>query len=78
MSSGSGSGLPPSQGLYDPQYEHDSCGLGFVVDLKGRKSHKMVLDGLKALENLSHIDAQVFRYYYQQTQHYQKLHYGRN
>jgi glutamate synthase (NADPH) large chain len=52
--SGSGSGLPSAQGLYDPQFEHDACGLGFVVDLKGRKTHKLVLDGLKALENLSH------------------------
>ena len=50
----SGSGLPSPQGLYDPQNEHDSCGLGFVVDLKGRKSHKLVRDGLQALENLDH------------------------
>ena len=49
-----GSGLPSPQGLYDAQHEHDACGLGFVVDLKGRKSHKIVRDGLKALENLSH------------------------
>ena len=50
----SGSGRPSPRGLYDPQYEHDACGLGFVVDLKGRKSHKLVRDGLKALENLNH------------------------
>ena len=31
-------GLPPKQGLYDPQFEHDSCGVGFVVDVRGRKS----------------------------------------
>ena len=31
------SGLPPAQGLYDPRHEHDSCGVGFIVDLKGRK-----------------------------------------
>ena len=49
-----GSGLPSPRGLYDAEHEHDACGLGFVVDLKGRKSHKLVLDGLKALENLSH------------------------
>ncbi len=49
-----GSGLPSPQGLYDPRHEHDACGLGFVVDIKGRKSHKLVRDGLKALENLSH------------------------
>ncbi len=50
----SGSGLPAAQGLYDPRNEHDACGLGFVVDLKGRQSHKLVRDGLKALENLDH------------------------
>ncbi len=52
MSSGSGS--PSPRGLYDPQNEHDACGLGFVVDLKGRRSHKLVRDGLRALENLNH------------------------
>ena len=49
-----GSGLPPAQGLYDPRNEHDACGLGFVADIHGRKSHKLVRDGLKALENLDH------------------------
>src|SRR5947199_3745300 len=48
------SGLPEKQGLYDPQHEHDSCGVGFVVDLKGRKSHRLVQDGLTALINLNH------------------------
>ena len=33
---------PPKQGLYDPRYEHDSCGVGFVVDLKNRKSHSLI------------------------------------
>src|SRR4051812_12607602 len=47
-------GLPSPQGLYDPQHEHDSCGVGFVVDLKGRKSHRLVRDGLTALRNLNH------------------------
>ncbi|WP_422929785.1 glutamate synthase large subunit [Singulisphaera sp. PoT] len=47
-------GLPKAQGLYDPQFEHDSCGVGFVVDLKGRKSHRLVHDGLTALRNLNH------------------------
>ena len=50
----SGSGLPTPRGLYDAEHEHDACGLGFVVDLKGRRTHKMVLDGIQALENLSH------------------------
>jgi glutamate synthase (ferredoxin) len=47
-------GYPPAQGLYDPRFEHDSCGVGFLVDLKGRKSHKVVRDGLTALWNLNH------------------------
>jgi glutamate synthase (ferredoxin) len=47
-------GLPVAQGLYDPGYEHDSCGVGFIVDLKGRKSHQLVRDGLTALLNLNH------------------------
>lgn len=47
-------GLPKKQGLYDPSNEHDACGVGFVVDLKGRKTHQLVLDGLTALRNLNH------------------------
>ena len=47
-------GLPPKQGLYDPQFEHDACGVGFVADIKGRKSHEIVRQGIKILENLSH------------------------
>jgi hypothetical protein len=35
-------GLPPKQGLYDPQFEHDACGVGMVVDIKGRKSHRII------------------------------------
>jgi glutamate synthase (ferredoxin) len=45
---------PPKQGLYDPQFEHDACGLGFVVNMKGRKSHQLVSDALKILVNLDH------------------------
>src|SRR5262249_9624759 len=45
---------PPKQGLYDPAHEHDSCGVGFVVDLKGRKSHDIVRKALRILENLEH------------------------
>ena len=45
---------PKAQGLYDPAFEKDSCGVGFVVNLKGVKSHDIVLDGLKVLENLTH------------------------
>jgi glutamate synthase (ferredoxin) len=45
---------PPKQGLYDPQFEHDACGLGFVVHIKGQKSHQLVSDALKILVNLDH------------------------
>ncbi len=47
-------GLPPAQGLYDPANEHDACGVGFVVNLHGRKSHRIVRQGLEVLENLTH------------------------
>jgi glutamate synthase domain-containing protein 2/glutamate synthase domain-containing protein 1/glutamate synthase domain-containing protein 3 len=45
---------PPRQGLYDPWYEHEACGIGFVVDLKGRKSRDTVEKGLQILLNLEH------------------------
>ena len=41
-------------GLYDPCNEHDSCGVGFIADIKNRKSHKIVRDGLTILANLTH------------------------
>ena len=44
----------PAEGLYEPSTEHDSCGVGFVVDIKGRKSHKIVEDSLTILKNLIH------------------------
>ncbi|MBX3013963.1 MAG: glutamate synthase subunit alpha, partial [Caldilineaceae bacterium] len=47
-------GLPPKQGLYDPQYEHDACGVGFVVNVKGKKSNAIVRQALTVLEHLSH------------------------
>lgn len=46
--------LPPKQGLYDPAYEHDACGMGFVVNIKGEKSHDIVDEALSVLEKLSH------------------------
>jgi glutamate synthase (NADPH/NADH) large chain len=46
--------FPIAQGLYDPQYEHDSCGVGFVVDLKGRRSAGIVANALEVLLNLQH------------------------
>src|SRR5258706_13737853 len=47
-------GLPHKQGLYDPQFEHDACGVGFVVNMKGRKSHELVEQALQILVNLDH------------------------
>jgi len=41
-------------GLYDPRNEHDACGLGFIANIKGVKSHKVVTDGIRILENLEH------------------------
>ncbi len=46
--------LPPKQGLYDPKHEHDACGVGFVANIHGKKSHQLVEQGLKILENLTH------------------------
>jgi glutamate synthase (ferredoxin) len=45
---------PPAQGLYDPDYEHDSCGVGFVANIKGNKSHQTIEDGLTILKKLVH------------------------
>jgi glutamate synthase (NADPH/NADH) large chain len=47
-------GPPPAQGLYDPRHERDACGVGFIADLKSRKSHAIVEQGLQLLENLTH------------------------
>jgi glutamate synthase (NADPH/NADH) large chain len=47
-------GLPKKQGLYDPWFEHDACGVGFVVDMHGRKSHRILEQGLQVLRNLDH------------------------
>src|SRR5215471_2705503 len=49
-----GSARPLSQGLYDPAYEHDACGVAFVADLYGRRSHDVVAKGLKALVRMDH------------------------
>ncbi len=46
--------LPSRQGLYDPRNEHDSCGVGFVANVKGRKSHDIIRRGLQILVNLDH------------------------
>ncbi|MGC8552858.1 MAG: glutamate synthase large subunit [Phycisphaerae bacterium] len=47
-------GLPPQQGLYDPSQEHDSCGVGFIAHIKGKKSHDIVLQALTMLEHMEH------------------------
>src|SRR5271166_604821 len=47
-------GLPPKQGLYDPQFEHEACGVGFVVNVKGKKSHEIITQALTVLLNLDH------------------------
>ncbi|MEJ1374432.1 MAG: glutamate synthase large subunit [Candidatus Sedimenticola sp. (ex Thyasira tokunagai)] len=46
--------LPAKQGLYDPRNEHDACGVGFVANIKGQKSHKIVAQGLEILQRLTH------------------------
>ena len=46
--------IPPAQGLYDPQNEHDACGVAFVATLTGEASHDIVAKGLTALRNLDH------------------------
>ncbi|MGD9924545.1 MAG: hypothetical protein AB7V13_24330, partial [Pseudorhodoplanes sp.] len=47
-------GLPAAVGLYDPALDRDSCGVGFIADIKGRKSHQIVADALTILVNLEH------------------------
>ena len=46
--------LPPKQGLYNPENEHDSCGVGFVAHIKGNKSHDIVKQGLTILKCIVH------------------------
>lgn len=46
--------FPEKQGLYDPRFEHDSCGVGFVCNVDGAKTHDIVENGLKVLRRLSH------------------------
>ena len=47
-------GLPPKQGLYDPRNEHDACGMGFVANIKGIKSHAIISQALRVLDNMEH------------------------
>ena len=46
--------LPKKQGLYDPAYEKDSCGVGFIAHIKGKRSHKIIQDAATALEAMTH------------------------
>src|SRR5215470_17899628 len=47
-------GLPLKQGLYDPQFEKDSCGVGFVANIDGTRSNRIIRQALEVLLNLSH------------------------
>ena len=47
-------GLPAPQGLYDPANERDACGIGFVANIKGQKSHDIIVKGIQVLVNLTH------------------------
>jgi glutamate synthase (ferredoxin) len=47
-------GLPKKQGLYDPQYEHDACGVGFVCQMKGKRNHEIIHQALTMLVNMDH------------------------
>ena len=46
--------LPSRQGLYDPRFEHDSCGVGFVAQIKGQRSHQILIDAEEVLRNMDH------------------------
>ena len=46
--------FPKKQGLYDPVFEKDSCGVGFVINMKGEKSHEIISQGLEILRKLEH------------------------
>ena len=43
-----------ADGLYDPSFEHDNCGIGAIIDIEGRKSHQLVCDALSIVEHLEH------------------------
>lgn len=47
-------GLPEKQGLYNPEHEHDACGVGFIANINGKKTHAIVSDALQILDNLTH------------------------
>ena len=47
-------GLPAAQGLYNPQHEHDACGIGFVANIEGHATHDIIQKGIQILINLTH------------------------
>src|SRR5208337_829206 len=47
-------GPPPAQGLYHPAQEHDACGIGYVANVRGHKSHEIISKGIQVLLNLAH------------------------
>lgn len=47
-------GLPKKQGLYDPQFEHDACGIGCIANIKGKTSHRIITQAIQILKNLAH------------------------
>lgn len=51
-------GYPDAAGLYNPAHEHDSCGVGLIVQIKGNRSHDIIERGLQVLENLNHRGAE--------------------
>ena len=50
--------LPQKQGLYDPSFEKDACGVGLLANIRGIKSHQLVEQGLQVLENMVHRGAE--------------------
>ena len=50
---------PGAQGLYDPRFEHDACGVGFVVDIQGRRSHRILEQALGRIFGLTAVVAAV-------------------
>jgi glutamate synthase (NADPH/NADH) large chain len=58
QNSSSGSSLPPAQGLYDPAYEKDACGVGFVAHIKGKSSRDIIDKGIRLMCNLEHRGAE--------------------
>src|ERR1700683_2857030 len=46
--------MSAAQGLYDPRNEHDACGVGFIAQIKNKKSHDIVANGLRILANMAH------------------------